>query len=267
MRERLKGMVVERDGGSGSALVEIEQAAQPLGFSNGPVGRTGLLAGGGDEIFETLMIAFMLMVGEIFLERMAQGALAEENQLIEAFFLDRTHPAFGKGVEVGGLWRQLESLNAGGVEDRIEVVGEYGIAVVEQEAGVGHGPVVGGDVAGDLFQPGLVGEWSDAGEDDSAGLEMEEEQDVEGGQAGGGPDFCGEEVGGPEHGRVSANELGPGGVAFAFGGRAQSLSLQNIADGLIGNVIPQISQGANNAVITPAWVFAGELHHQLFNLN
>src|SRR5271167_347366 len=260
-------MVVGRDGGSGSALVEIEQAAQPLGFSNGPVARTGLLAGEGDDIVETLMIAFMLMVGEIFLERMAQGALAEENQLIEAFLLDRTHPAFRKGVEVGGLWRQLESLNAGGVEDRIEVLGEFGIAVVEQEAGIGHGPVVGGDIAGDLFQPGFIGKRSDASEDDAAGLEMEEEEDVEGGQAGGGPDFSGEEVGGPEHGRVPTDERGPGGVAFTFGCRAQPRSLQNIADGLVGNPMTQISQGANNAVITPAWVFAGELHHQLFNLN
>src|SRR5271166_5408278 len=189
----------------------------------------GSLVGEGDDIVETLMIAFMLMVGEIFLERMAQGALAEENQLVEAFFLDRTHPAFGKGIEVGGLWRQLESLNACGMEDGIEVVGEFGIAVVEQEAGIGHGPVGGGDIAGDLFQPGLVGEWSDASEDDAAGLEVEEEQDVAGGQAGGGPDFSGEEIGGPEHGRVPADELGPGGVAFAFGCRAQSLSLENIA--------------------------------------
>src|SRR5271157_4611177 len=144
-------MVVERGGGSGSALVGIEQSAQPLGFSNGPVARTGLLAGEGDDIVETLMIAFMLVVGKIFLERMAQGALAEENQLMEAFFLDRTHPAFGKGIKVGGLWRQLERFNACGMEDGIEVLGEFGIAVVEQEAGIGHGPVVVGDIAGDLF--------------------------------------------------------------------------------------------------------------------
>ena len=79
------------------------------------------------------------MVGEIFIEHMAQGALAEKNQLIEAFLLDRTHPAFGEGVEVGGLWRQLESLNACGMEDGVEVLGEFGIAIMEQEAGIGEG--------------------------------------------------------------------------------------------------------------------------------
>ena len=213
------------------------------------------------------MIAFMLMVGKIFVESMAQGALAEENQMIEAFFLDRAHPAFGKGIEVWGLWRQLERLNACGMEDSVEVLGEFGIAVVQEETGIGHGRVVGGDVAGDLFQPGFIGKSGDASEDDAAGLEVEEEEDVAAGQAGGGPDFSGEEIGGPEHGLVSADELSPGGVAFAFGCRAQPLALQNIADGLVGNPMAQINQGADDAVITPAWVLPGELKHQLFNLN
>ena len=39
------------------------------------------------------MIAFVLMAGRILIERVAQGALAEENQLIETFILDETHPA------------------------------------------------------------------------------------------------------------------------------------------------------------------------------
>jgi len=42
-------------------------------------------------------------------------------------------------------------LNAGGLEDGIEVLGEFSIAVVEPEAGIGHGRVGGGNVAGDLF--------------------------------------------------------------------------------------------------------------------
>jgi hypothetical protein len=37
---------------------------------------------------------------------------------------------------------------------------------------------------------------------------VKEEQDVEGGQAGRGPDFGGEKVGGPKHFLMPANELG-----------------------------------------------------------
>jgi len=57
---------------------------------------------------------------------------------------------------------------------------------------------------------------------------VKEEQHVESGQAGDGPDFGGEEVGGPKHLLVAANELGPNCVAFAFRRRTQSMSLQNI---------------------------------------
>ena len=47
------------------------------------------------------MIAFVLMVGQILLERVAQGTFAKENQLIETLILHGTDPAFGEGVEVG----------------------------------------------------------------------------------------------------------------------------------------------------------------------
>jgi len=36
--------------------------------------------------------------------RLAQGTLAKENQLIETFILHGTHPPFREGVEVGRLW-------------------------------------------------------------------------------------------------------------------------------------------------------------------
>src|SRR5208282_5136156 len=98
-----------------------------------------------------MMIAFVLMAGNILVERVAQGALAKENQLIETFILHRTHPAFGEGVEVGRLWWKFDGLNACGAEKSIEVLGEFGIAVVQQEAGVGHGTFGGGQVTRSLF--------------------------------------------------------------------------------------------------------------------
>src|ERR1022692_4929538 len=111
-------------------MVEVEQSAKPLGFQNGPVLTNCSLVRERDDIVEPLMIAFVLMVGKIFIERVAQGTLAKENHLIETFILHRTHPAFGEGVEVGRLWRQLASFNACGLEDRIEFLREFGIAVL-----------------------------------------------------------------------------------------------------------------------------------------
>jgi hypothetical protein len=72
----------------GGAMIEIEESAQPLGFANSPVQTTCSLIGERDDIIESLMIAFVLMVGQILMERVAQGSLAEENQLIETIILD-----------------------------------------------------------------------------------------------------------------------------------------------------------------------------------
>ena len=95
---------------------------------------------------------------------------------------------------------------------------------------------------------------------------MKEEQGVEGGQAGGGPDFCGEEVGGPQHFLVTANELGPSSVALALRGWTQAVSFQDIADSLVGNMISQIGQCADDAILAPGWILVDELEHQLFDL-
>ena len=82
-------------------MIEVEQSAQSLGFANRPGLATRACVGEGDDIGEPLMIAFMLVVGQIFLERVAQGTFAKENQMIETFLLHGTDPPFGESVEIG----------------------------------------------------------------------------------------------------------------------------------------------------------------------
>jgi hypothetical protein len=48
---------------------------------------------------------------------------------------------------------------------------------------------------------------------------------------------------------VPTNELGPSGVVFAFRCRTQAVSFQDMADGLVGNVTPQIGQGTDDAIL------------------
>src|SRR5438876_173040 len=80
--------VFEEGRRSGGAMIEVEQSAQLLGFANSPVLTTGPLVGERDDIVEPLMIAFVLVVGEILLERVAQGTFAKENQMVETLMLD-----------------------------------------------------------------------------------------------------------------------------------------------------------------------------------
>ena len=64
-------------------MIEVEQSPQPLGFAKDTGTATRSLIGEGDDIVESLMITFVLVVGQILLERVAQGTFAKENQLIE----------------------------------------------------------------------------------------------------------------------------------------------------------------------------------------
>jgi hypothetical protein len=68
-------------------MVEVEQSTQPLGFAKDTCTATRSLIGEGDDIVESLMITFVLVVGQILLERVAQGTFAKENQLIETLIL------------------------------------------------------------------------------------------------------------------------------------------------------------------------------------
>ena len=69
-------------------MIKVEQSAEPRRFSNGAFGATGWLIGEGDDIVESLMVAFVLMVGKVFIEGVAQGTIAEENQLVETLIFD-----------------------------------------------------------------------------------------------------------------------------------------------------------------------------------
>jgi len=81
-------------------MIEVEQSAQSLGFANRPGLATCTRVGEGDDIGEPLMIAFVLMVSQKLLERVAQGTFTKENQLIETFLFDGAYPAFREGVQI-----------------------------------------------------------------------------------------------------------------------------------------------------------------------
>ena len=82
-------------------MIEVEQSTQAFGLVNDPGLATCACVGEGDDIVESLMIAFVLMVGQKFLERVAQGTFAKENQLTKTLILHGTDPTFREGVEVG----------------------------------------------------------------------------------------------------------------------------------------------------------------------
>ena len=102
------------------------------------------------------------------------------------------------------------------------------------------------------------------GETDAARFQMNEEQDVVGGETSPGEHFDCEEVGTCQDGHVRGDEILPGGILAPLGCRLDPVSAKDVADGLIGNGVAEIGQGSDDAVVSPAGVLSGEADNERF---
>jgi hypothetical protein len=111
-----------------------------------------------------------------------------------------------------------------------------------------------------------LGRWmfGQTGEADAARFQLNEEQDVVGGETSPGEHFDGEEVGTCQDGHVGGDEILPGGILAPLGCRLDPVAAKDVAHCLIGNGVAEIGQGSDDAVVSPAGVFSGEAHNEGF---
>ncbi len=60
--------------------------------------------------------------------------IVDQEEMIQAFFANRTNPALGIGVRVRRVRGRQKDVDARGPKDRIEARGELGIAVMDKVA-------------------------------------------------------------------------------------------------------------------------------------
>lgn len=126
--------------------------------------------------------------------------------------------------------------------------------------------IVRGRVPGDLLHPSLIRMNGDPGDVHSPALEMDEEQHVVGHQPAQRQHLGGEEVGSRQQRQVRPDEGGPRRRALAFRRRRQAVALQDIANRLIRNLVPEIGQRPRDPVVAPVPVLAGHANDQLLDL-
>ena len=76
------------------------------------------------------MVAFVMVVLDEFVNRTTQRAFANEDQAIQARFLDRPHEAFRVRVEIRRTGRQADGFDTGGGQGVSKRIGEPWIAVM-----------------------------------------------------------------------------------------------------------------------------------------
>jgi hypothetical protein len=107
----------------------------------------------------------------------------------------------------------------------------------------------------------------DPGDVHPAALEMDEKQHVVGHQPAQREHLRGEEVGPDQQRQVDPDECRPSCRALAFWCRRQAMTLQDVADRLIADLVPQIGQRPHNPVIAPVTIFPRHPNDQLLNFS
>jgi hypothetical protein len=69
--------------------------------------------------------------------------LSDRDDAAQTLPLDRAHPTFGEGVQIGTSGRQFDALYTGGLQDRDELSCEHRITVMDQVARVSEEALAG----------------------------------------------------------------------------------------------------------------------------
>jgi hypothetical protein len=89
-------------------------------------------------------------------------------------------------------------------------------------------------------------------------LQFDKEEHVVRHQASPGQHLNREEIGSCEHVHMLADEILPSGRLTPFRWRCDVVAPQDVADGLVREMMAQVGQRADDAVVTPARVLASE---------
>src|ERR1017187_368567 len=104
------------------------------------------------------------------------------------------------------------------------------------------------------------------GEGDPARFQVNEEQDVVGGETSPSKHLNREEVGTCQDGKVGGDEILPGGILAASRCRLDPVPAKDVAHRLIGNGVAEIGQSSDDAVVSPAAVLSCEADHERLDL-
>ena len=106
------------------------------------------------SVVQPLMIPFVVVVVHELAHRVAQRAFADEDQPLDAGFLDGADEAFGEGVQIGRARGQPDRGHARGRERVADGVAEEGVTVVDEPPRATQKPILGiGDVPHELGSP------------------------------------------------------------------------------------------------------------------
>jgi len=105
-----------------------------------------------------------------------------------------------------------------------------------------------------------------SGEGDAARLEVQKEQHIVGCQPTPSEHLHSEEIGARQYRQVGADEIRPTHVLARLGSRSDTKPTQDVSDGLIGNVVTENLECADDAIVSPAAILTSEADDEVHYL-
>jgi hypothetical protein len=184
-------------------------------------------------------------------EHTAQMSLAEDQHPVGDFAADGQDKALGEAVRPRTAWWDLDHLDTGVCQDRVERRRELTGAIADEEPEPGGAVAeVRDEVAGLLGGPGSVGMSGDAQDVEVAVADLEHEQDVEPSQGERAVDV--EEVDGEHAGGLGAQELPPAGVGAPDRCRWDAVALEDPPDCRGADTVAEFEQLTLDPQVAPA---------------
>src|SRR5215472_11349638 len=110
-----------------------------------------------EPVAQSLVVALPVIMLHEFVDGLPQGAFSEQDDPLQARFLDGSDEAFRVGIQVRGAWRQFHALHSAALEGLLELYCEQRVPIMDQVSLPDQEPFLRiTEVACDLTHPKAV---------------------------------------------------------------------------------------------------------------
>src|SRR6266853_1782192 len=219
-----------------------------------------------EHIVLALMVPLVMKMRHILRQCVAERRFPKQDKSRQALLFDGAHPALRVGVQIRRLRWQWDPRDPSCVNDLLKGWAIFSVPIMDQVLpGRQATPILHRDVARHLHHPGFIRMWCHPRDLDLSAPQMDEEEDVVRHQPPQRPDLSGEKVRRDQHLHMRADELFPRRGGLALWRRGEAMALQDVAHRLVTEGVPEIGQGADNAIIPPGTILLRHAHHQVLH--
>jgi hypothetical protein len=118
------------------AFIVFQQAAESFVTNDLAIGGRTVSNNLQWRIAKRLMWPFFQIMSQVVVDNVPKVIFAQDNEMVQTFLAYRQDPAFAERVQVRRRRADFLCFNSLGLHDRVELLGEFGVKIVQQVGGL-----------------------------------------------------------------------------------------------------------------------------------